>query len=66
LISRATLPEGSKPACCLFYVHYAVAYRDLKEILAGRGDATLNRWAVKYSPLIAATAQARKRATAKS
>jgi putative transposase len=53
-----------------FYVRYAVSYRDLEEILAERGvavdHATLNRWVVKYSPLIAATAQARKRATAKS
>lgn len=53
-----------------FYVRYAVSYRHLEEILAERGvavdDATLNRWVVKYSPLIAATAQARKRATARS
>ncbi len=40
-----------------FYVRYAV-YRELEEILAERGvavdHATLNRWVVKYSPLIAA------------
>ena len=50
-----------------FYVRYAVSYRDLEEILAERGvavdHATLNRWVVKYSPLIAANAQARKRPT---
>jgi putative transposase len=48
-----------------FYVRYAVSYRDLEEILAERGvavdHATLNRWVVKYSPLIAGNAQARKR-----
>ena len=48
-----------------FYVRYAVSYRDLEEILAERGvnvdHATLNRWVVKYSPLIAAKAQAKKR-----
>ncbi|TYB84344.1 IS6 family transposase [Oceaniovalibus sp. ACAM 378] len=53
-----------------FYVRYAVSYRDLEEILAERGvavdHATLNRWVVKYSPLIAATAQAKKCGTAKS
>jgi putative transposase len=53
-----------------FYVRYAVSYRDLEEILAERGvrvdHATLNRWVVKYAPLIAAEAQARKRATALS
>ena len=50
-----------------FYVRYAVSYRDLEEILAERGvavdHATLNRWVVKYSPLIAANAQTRKRPT---
>lgn len=53
-----------------FYVRYAVSYRDLEEILAERGvrvdHATLNRWVVKYAPLIAAEAQARKRPTALS
>ena len=53
-----------------FYVRYAVSYRDLEEIMAERGVtvdyATLNRWVVKFSPLIAANAQSRKRATANS
>jgi len=53
-----------------FYVRYAVSYRDLEEIMAERGvtvdHATLNRWVVKFSPSIAANAQARKRATANS
>lgn len=53
-----------------FYVRYAVSYRDLQEIMAERGvsvdHATLNRWVVKYSPLLAARAQIRKRPTSKS
>jgi putative transposase len=53
-----------------FYVRYGVSYRDLEEIMDGRGaevdHATLNRWVVKYAPLIAAIAQARKRPTAVS
>ena len=53
-----------------FYVRYGVSYRDLEEILAERGvtveHATLNRWVVKYSPVIAAKARARKRPTANS
>lgn len=48
-----------------FYVRYAVSYRDLEEIMAERGvivdHATLNLWVVKFSPLIAANAQSRKR-----
>lgn len=51
-----------------FYIRYGVSYRDLEEIMAERGveidHATLNRWVVKFSPLIAANAQARKRPTA--
>ena len=53
-----------------FYVRYAVFYRDIEEIMTERGvtvdHATLNRWVVKFSPLIAANAKARKRATANS
>lgn len=53
-----------------FYVRYSVSYRDLEEIQAERGisvdHATLNRWVVKFSPLIAAIAQARKLPTAVS
>ncbi|MEY9381716.1 transposase-like protein [Rhizobium leguminosarum] len=44
----------------IFLVRYAVSYRDLEEIMAERGvtvdHATLNRWVVKYSPLIACQA----------
>ena len=43
-----------------FYVRYAVSYRDLEEILGERGvtvdHAPLNRWVVKFAPLIAARA----------
>jgi len=53
-----------------FYVRYGVSYRDLEEIMAERGvkvdHATLNRWVVKFSPLIAAKAQAKKKPTAVS
>jgi putative transposase len=53
-----------------FYVRYGVSYRGLEEIMAERSveidHATLNRWVVKFSPLIAANAQARKKPTAVS
>ncbi|WP_171233338.1 IS6 family transposase [Ruegeria sp. HKCCA4812] len=53
-----------------FYLRYNVSYRDLEEIMAERGvsvdHATLNRWVVKYSPMIAARAQSKKRPTQKS
>jgi putative transposase len=53
-----------------FYVRYAVSYRDLEEIMAERGvkvdHATLNRWVVKYSPLITREAHRRKSTTSSS
>ena len=53
-----------------FYVRYGVSYRDLEDVMEERwtevDHATLNRWVVNYAPLIAATAQARKRPTAVS
>lgn len=53
-----------------FYARYAVSYRDLEEIMDERGvevdHATLNRWVVKFSPLIACAAQRRKSATSQS
>jgi putative transposase len=48
-----------------FYVRYGVSYRDLEEIMGERGvkvdHATLNRWVMDYSPLIAAEAKKYKR-----
>ena len=53
-----------------FYLRYAVSYRDLEEIMEERGvtvdHATLNRWVIKYSPLIAIEAQRRKSITSTS
>ena len=51
-----------------FYLRYPVSYRDLEEIMQERGvdvdHATLNRWVIKFSPLVAAQAQAKQRPTA--
>ncbi|WP_349294810.1 IS6 family transposase (plasmid) [Thioclava sp. 'Guangxiensis'] len=66
----AHYPKSVILQAIFFYVRYAVSYRDLEEILVERGvmvdHATLNRWVVKYAPLIAARAQERKRPSAKS
>ena len=49
------------------YLRYRVIYRDLKEIPAERGvkvaHATLNRWVVKYAPLVAKTTLSRQAST---
>ena len=64
----AQFPKSVILHAVFFYVRYAVSYRDLEEIMAERGfridHATLNRWVVRYAPLIAARAQAKKRPTA--
>ncbi|KEO58344.1 hypothetical protein DT23_16485 [Thioclava indica] len=66
----AQFPKSVILHAVFFYVRYAVSYRDLEEILAGRGvaveHATLNRWVVKYAPSISARAQTRKQPTANS
>ena len=53
-----------------FYVRYGVSYRDLEEVMAERGvkvdHSTLNRWVIRYSPLIAAESHKRKQAVAGS
>ena len=53
-----------------FYVRYGISYRNLEEIMAERGvsldHARLNRWVVRYSPLIASEAKKRKQSVAGS
>ena len=53
-----------------FYLRYPVSYRDLEEIMAERGvdidHATLNRWVVGFSPLLADQAKLRKRPASSS
>lgn len=48
-----------------WYVAYPISYRQLEEMMEERGvevdHATLNRWVVRYSPLLARQFRARKR-----
>ena len=66
----AQYPQPVILRAVLFHVRHALSYRDLEEIMAERGvtvvHAALNRWVVRYAPLIAAKVQARKRFAAKS
>ena len=63
-------PKDAVLYAVYFYLRYTVSYRDLEEIMAERGvrvdHATLNRWVVKYSPIVAARAQSKKRPTLSS
>ena len=53
-----------------FYLRYPVSYQDLEEIMQERGvdvdHATLNRWVIDYSPLVAEEAEKRKASTSRS
>ena len=66
----AHFPKDVVLFAVFFYVRYGVSYRDVEEIMEGRGvnvdHATLNRWVIKYSPLIALAAKKNKRAVAAS
>jgi putative transposase len=50
-----------------FYVRYGVSYRDLEDIIQEIGvnidHATLSRWVVKYSPMIAQLAKKKRKST---
>jgi len=68
--SGAQFPKEVILFAVFFYVRYGVSYRDVEEIMEERGvnvdHATLNRWVIKYSPLIALAAKKRKRTVAGS
>ncbi len=48
-----------------WYVRYKLSYRDIEELMSERGikmdRSTINRWVVKYAPLLAAEARHHKR-----
>jgi putative transposase len=68
--SGAQFPKEVILFAVFFYVRYGVSYRDVDEIMEERGvnvdHATLNRWVIKYSPLIALAVKKNKRAVATS
>ncbi|WP_347988508.1 IS6 family transposase [Methylomonas sp. AM2-LC] len=66
----AHYPKDAILYAVYFYVRYGVSYRDLEEILEERGvhvdHSTLNRWVIRYSPMIAEAAKKSKRMAADS
>ena len=48
-----------------WYLRYSLSYRDVEELISERGirvdHSTINRWVVKYAPLLAAEVQKHKR-----
>ena len=53
-----------------YYVSYKLSYREIEEILAERGirvdHATINRWVIRFAPMIEAKARRLKRQTGSS
>ena len=49
-----------------WYLRYKLSYRDVEELIGERGlkvdHSTVNRWVIKYAPLLAAVARRHKRA----
>ncbi len=53
-----------------YYVAYKLSYRDIEEVYAERGilldHATINRWLIRFAPLIEQKARVRKRQVSNS
>ncbi|WP_081470381.1 IS6 family transposase [Photobacterium profundum] len=53
-----------------YYLSYKLSYREIEEVLAERGinvdHSTLNRWVIKYAPLLEHRARGRKKPVASS
>ena len=53
-----------------WYLRYKLSYRDIEELMAERGvsvdHATVNRWVVKFSPMLLRNARRHKRPVGRS
>ncbi len=53
-----------------WYLRYALSYRDIEELIQERGvdvdHATLQRWVVKYTPMVEANFRKKKRTVGRS
>ncbi|MDD9944073.1 MAG: IS6 family transposase [Myxococcales bacterium] len=57
-------PKPIIVTCIRWYLRYKLSYRDLEEMMAERGvsvdHATINRWVVKFAPMLTARARRHK------
>ena len=64
-ISGRHFPKDVILTTIRWYLRYKLSYRDIEELIAERGihvdHSAVNRWVVKYAPLLAAQAQHHKR-----
>ena len=58
-------PKGIVLQAVYWYLRYALSYRDIEELMQERGvdvdHATLQRWIVKYTPMVEANFRKKKR-----
>jgi transposase-like protein len=63
-------PKDVILTCVRWYLRYKLSYHDLEEMMAKRGiqvdHATINRWVLKFSPLLMAEARKHKQAVGSS
>ena len=63
-------PKSIVPQAVYWYLRYALSYRDIEELMQERGvdvdHATLQRWVVKYTPMVEANFRKKKRTVGKS
>ncbi len=56
--------------CVYWYLRYPLSYRDIEELMQERGvdvdHATIQRWVIKYTPMIEANISKKKRCVGKS
>ena len=56
--------------CVRWYLRFKLSYRDIEELMAERGvrvdHATINRWVVKFSPMLLRRARHHRRPVGKS
>ena len=74
-MSQLTFKGSHFPKCVIlqtvyWYLRYSLSYRDIEELIAERGvhvdHSTVQRWVVKYTPLLEAEIRKRKKAVGTS
>jgi putative transposase len=74
-MSQLTFKGSHLPKCVIlqavfWYLRYSLSYRDIEELMEERGievdHSTVNRWVVKYTPLLETEIRKRKKAVGSS
>lgn len=70
MLKGCHFPKPIVLTCIRWYLRYKLSYRDLEEMMEERGvsvdHATINRWVLKFSPMLAWNARHHKRPVGRS